>query len=237
MKIKSIIIEDEPLARSKLKAFINKTEEVELLEEFSNAIDGLKYLSNNKVDLLFLDIQMDMLSGIELLEIIENPPLVIFTTAYDEYAIKGYEFDVIDYLLKPYSFERFQSSISKVKKRLSETHTLSEAQIEKNKQIVFIKSGDTYERINMNDIIYIEGMRDYVRIHTDNKKIMVLTTFKALENKLSAPKFLRIHKSFMVALDKIDKVEYQHIKISGVSIPIGSTYRKAFYELLSRKEL
>lgn len=227
IKYSCIIIEDEPLAQEKVKGFVLKTPFLSLLETFDNALDGLAFLKTNKVDLLFLDINMDGLSGIELLECSKLDCKVIITTAYSEYALKGYELHVSDYLLKPFSFERFLQAVNNIyDKRAAKAN-------ESNPKFIFVKTENKLEKVNLDDILFIEGMRDYRRIHTIHKKIMTLQNFSELEQLLPANLICRVHKSFMVSISKIDEIERSRIKISQQIIPISDTYRDHFFSQIN----
>ena len=222
-KYTCIIIEDEPLALEKTKGFVVKIPFLDLLETFDNALEGLTFLKSNKVDVLFLDINMDELSGIELLESSNLDCQVIITTAYSEYALKGYELYVTDYLLKPFSFERFLQAVNKIQdKKLVKSNELTN-------NYIFIKTENRLEKVNLDEILFIEGMRDYRRIHTTNKRIMTLQNFSELEQLISAKLICRVHKSYMVAISKIEEIERSRIKISNELIPISETYRKHFF--------
>lgn len=227
MKLNCIIIEDEPLAQDKLKGYVEQLSQLDLLACFDNAISGLSFLKQNKVDLLFLDINMDGLSGIQLLENSKIESEVVITTAYDSYALKGYDLNVRDYLLKPFTFERFSQAIDKVQASLKK-------RTDQDKKFIFIKTEYRLEKILLSEILYIEGMRDYRRIHTLNKKIMTLQTFKELEQEIPSASICRVHKSFMVALDKIESIERDRIKIKDVLIPISETYKKTFLGLINK---
>ncbi|HMC84257.1 MAG TPA: LytTR family DNA-binding domain-containing protein, partial [Chitinophagaceae bacterium] len=218
-KYTCIIIEDEPLALGKTKAFVNKIPFLQLTATFDNALDGLAYLKQNKVDVLFLDIKMDELSGIELLESSKINCQVIITTAYQEYALKGYELHITDYLLKPFTFNRFLQAVNKAQENLSPRV------VEKQLDFIFVKTENRLEKITVNDILYIEGMRDYLRIHTVNKKIMVLQSFGEIEQLLPPHLVCRVHKSYMVAVNKIESIERSEIKIGSTIIPVSVTYK------------
>lgn len=222
-----IIIEDEPLALERTKNFVAKIPLLNLLGSFDNALDGLAFLKTNKVDLLFLDINMDELSGIELLESSKITSEVIITTAYQEYALKGYELSVTDYLLKPFTFNRFLQAVNKVQENLSVRLT------EAPRDFIFVKTENRLEKISFNDILYIEGMRDYRRIHTLTKKIMTLQNFGELEQVIPPHLVCRIHKSYMVALNKIESIERNRIKIANQLLPISDTYKEAFFQLIN----
>jgi two-component system LytT family response regulator len=223
IKYSCIIIEDEPLALEKTKGFVEKTPFLNLLATFDDALEGLAFLKSNKVDLLFLDINLDELSGIELLENSKLNCQVIITTAYSEYALKGYELNVTDYLLKPFTFERFLQAVDKIQDSKSINHK------ELNSKFIFIKTESRLEKVNIDEILFIEGMRDYRRIHTLNKRIMTLQNFSELEQLLPANLICRVHKSYMVAISKIDEIERSRIKISKEIIPISETYRDHFF--------
>lgn len=228
-KYTCIIIEDEPLALGKTKDFISKVPFLHLSATFDNALNGLTFLNNNKVDILFLDINMDELSGIELLESSKINSQVIITTAYQEYALKGYELQITDYLLKPFTFNRFLQAVNKAQENLNQRVT------EKQLDFVFVKTENRLEKIMISDILYIEGMRDYLRIHTSNKKIMTLQSFSELEQLIPSHLVCRVHKSYMVAINKIESIERSRIKIADQLIPVSETYKEAFLQLINNK--
>lgn len=222
-KYSCIIIEDEPLALERTRTFVEKTPFLNLNGSFDNALDGLSFLNNNEVDILFLDINMDELSGIDLLESANIKSQVIFTTAYQEYALKGYELSVTDYLLKPFTFPRFLQAATKAK------DNLALVQADQTIDFIFVKTENRLEKINLADVLFIEGMRDYRRIHTTSKRIMTLQNFKELEVVIPKSKVCRVHKSYMVSLSKIDNVERSRIQIGEQIIPISDTYREQFF--------
>lgn len=224
-----IIIEDEPLALERTKSFVNKIPFLNLCDTFDNALNGLAYLKSNQVDLLFLDINMDELTGIELLESSKINSQVIITTAYQQYAIKGYELNVTDYLLKPFTFDRFLKAVMKAQENMRPV--VSSNAIE----YIFVKTESRLEKINLCDILYIEGMRDYLRIHTVNKKIMTLQNFSELEKIIPSNQVCRVHKSFMVGVHKIESIERSRIKIANQIIPISETYKEAFFQVINNK--
>lgn len=226
-KLSCIIIEDEPLALEKTKDFVNKVPFLHLSETFDNALTGLAYLNNNKVDILFLDINMDELTGIELLESSKINSQVILTTAYQEYALKGYELQITDYLLKPFTLNRFLQAVNKARDNINR-RTADAAP-----EFIFVKTENRLEKIMLNEIIYIEGMRDYRRIHTINKKVMTLQNFSEFEKLIPASIVCRVHKSYMVALAKIESVERGRIKIGDQLIPISDTYKDEFFQLIN----
>lgn len=230
MKIKCIIIEDEPLAIEKLTDFIQRYPMLELCSSFDNAIDAIVYLKTEPVDLVFLDIQMEGFSGIQFLETINQKPFIIITSAYDQYALKSYEFSVDDYLLKPYSFERFVQSVEKV----ADKYNKSIAKNGKQKEFIFVHTEYRMERIELKDILYIEGMKDYLKIVTTSKDILTLKSFKTLLEMLPPTDFVRTHKSYVVALSKIENIERNRIKIGNKLIPVSDTYKPDFYKAIER---
>lgn len=228
-KYTCIIIEDEPLALEKTKDFVSKVPFLLLSATFDNALTGLAYLNNNKVDILFLDINMDELTGIELLQSSKITSQVIITTAYQEYALKGYELQITDYLLKPFAFNRFLQAVNKAQENLANRN--SDAQPD----FIFVKTENRLEKIMLNDIVYIEGMRDYLRIHTVNKKLMTLQNFSEFEKLIPSSLVCRVHKSYMVALNKIESIERSRIKIVDQIIPISETYKEHFFQLINAR--
>ncbi len=228
-KFSCIIIEDEPLALHRTKGFVDKIPFLKLSATFDNALSGLTYLKSNKVDLLFLDINMDELSGIELLENSKIDSQVIITTAYQEYALKGYELNVTDYLLKPFNFDRFLKAVNKAQENLQNSPSINAS------NFIFVKTENRLEKIEINDILYIEGMRDYRRIHTVSKRIMTLQNFSDLEQVLPAHLVCRVHKSYMVGINKIESIERSRIKIADQLIPISDTYKELFFQLINNR--
>lgn len=233
MTLSCIIIEDEPLAATKLEGFVKRSPYLTLTESFRSSLDGLRYIKESSVDLVFLDIHMDEMTGIELLESLSEKPLIILTTAYQEYALQGYELHVSDYLLKPFDFTRFLKAVDKV----YEEFTLRAHQNDHSDAIIFVKTEYRIEKVPADTILYIEGMSDYLRIHTTDKPIMSLQKFASFESVLPEESFVRVHKSYMVAIDKIDSIERSTIRLGEVRIPIGKTYQDEFYRLLSKKGL
>lgn len=224
MILTCVIIEDEPLAAEKLESFIKKVPFLTLAAAFNNPLDGLAYLKNNNVDILFLDIQMEQLTGIQLLETLPQKPNVVLTTAFSEYALKGYELSVSDYLLKPYPFERFLQAVN----RIYDGINLKPARAELTH--LFIKTEYRIENVPIDEILYIEGMQNYLQIVLAGKKIMTKMSFKAMLAQLPKGKFAQVHKSWIVSLSKIESIERHRIKIAGKLIPVGDVYKDAFYE-------
>ena len=231
MKINCIAIEDEPLALKKIKEFIEQIDYLNLLEGFNNAVDAIGFLKKNPVDLIFLDIRMKKLSGIQFLESLQIKPKVIITSAYDEYALKGYELDVADYLLKPFTLERFLKSVDKVYNQLSVLTG------DNSNDYIFVKTEYRIEKIEIKDILYIQGMKDYLQIHTTDRKIMTLQTFKNLLEILPQTDFQRVHNSYIVSISKIKNIERNRIRIGKDLIPISDSYKDKFYGILKERKI
>jgi two-component system LytT family response regulator len=212
----------------RLKKYVQNLSFLDLKDSFYNPIDALNYLNENSIDLLFLDINMKELSGISLLQSSNFKGKVIISTAYDKYALKGFELNVADYLLKPYTFERFANAVTKVK------DSLETSESQNTKTFLFIKTENRLEKINFSDIIYIEGMGDYRRIHCQSKKVMTLQTFGELEKLIPKELIPRVHKSFMVSIDKIESIEKNQILLGNKVIPISDGYRLAFLSLIGK---
>jgi two-component system LytT family response regulator len=241
LKLNCVIIEDEPLARNLLTDYVKKVPTLNLLKAFSNPLEALEALRVLSVDILFLDVQMPEITGITLLKVLKKRPLVVLTTAYSEYALEGYELDVADYLLKPITFERFLKSVDKITQRL-ESEAPVIAPVHPNKQeptspFVFVKDGTKLVKVWLDEIRYVEGLKDYVTIHTKDQKITTLQRMKALEEQLPADQFIRIHNSFIVALAAIDVIQKNEVLIGTITIPVGDTYRKAFKEFIDKKHI
>lgn len=227
MNIDCIIVEDEPLAMERLQQYVGKLPWLNLVASFDNGLDALVYLQTNKVDLVFLDINIGEISGIRLLETTSSKPEVIIITAYDEYAIKGFDLNVTDYLLKPYSLERFLQAVEKARNNLQKQEPATE------KKYIFIKTEYRLEKLMLDDILYIEGMRDYRKIHLRDRRLLTLQTFKELEQEIPPAIICRVHKSYMVSISKIDIIDREGIRIGNTVIPISDGYRKSFYQVLS----
>jgi two-component system, LytTR family, response regulator len=245
MKINCIAIDDEPLALDIISAYCDKVPFLSLQQTFDNAIETLEYIRNNHVDLMFLDIQMEGLTGIQLLSALSNKPYIILTTAYDTYALQGFELDVADYLLKPISFERFLKGVNKVYERMQNVNPVSNHEQPQpaipvdsaGPDYLFIKTETRLEKINASEILYVEGMGDYWRIVTKSKRIMTLLNAGTLDEMLHEPQFCRVHRSYFVAMDKIDFVERKHIKIADQHIPVSDTYQKNFFDLIEKRKM
>lgn len=226
MNIKTIIIDDEPLAVSLLEKYVSETSNFELLSTFLNPIEAIEFIQNNDVDLVFLDIQMPELSGINFMKIVGDKVKYILTTAYSEFAMDGYEHNVIDYLLKPITISRFQKGIEKAKERFA---TIQESE----KNYFFIKSSGQQHKILFDDILYIESIKDYVNIKTKSQEFIVLDTLKSMEEKLPDTVFCRVHKSYILNLNHIKSVDSRSVLlISDTEIPVGESFKVNFLKKL-----
>jgi two-component system, LytTR family, response regulator LytT len=236
--ITTIAIDDEPLALQLVTGYIEKTPGLKLLGKFDNPIDAAEFLADKTVDLIFVDIQMPDLSGIEFTRLLEKGPKVIFTTAFEKYALEGYKLEIVDYLLKPFSYEEFLVSIQKVQ-RLMSLEKRAAIKVDANNEFLFLKSDYKIKRINFNDILYIEGLKDYVKVYTQNnsKPLLSLTSLKLLESKLPESKFMRVHRSFIVNLEKIDTIERSRIVFGKEYIPVSDQYKDRFQEYLDKNFL
>ena len=233
MQINCIAIDDEPLALSKLEGFIQRIPDLFLLKTFDNAIEAIGWLKENQADLIFLDIQMEQLTGIQFLEATGTTSKIIITSAYDHYAVKGYDLNVTDYLLKPFSFQRFIQAVNKVMDYYSQNPNKKSVSTG-NDTFIFVKTEYRLERIDIDQILYIEGMKDYLRIVCRDKKIMTLQNFSKLEESLPAGKFCRVHKSYIVSIDKIKSIERNIILIADQRIPVSNTYRDSFFSRIKQ---
>jgi two-component system LytT family response regulator len=235
-----MIVEDEPLARNLLTEYVKKVSFLKLVQACSSPLEALEILRNNPVDILFLDIQMPEITGITLLKILQKKPLVILTTAYSEYALESYELDVVDYLLKPVTFDRFLKAVDKASQRLTSgtpNVSVEKISVESTQPFVFVKDGTKLVRINLDDILYVEGLKDYVTIHTKTQKVVSLQRLKSLEMQLPPEKFTRIHHSYIVAIKAIDVVHKSDVQIGQTTIPISDSYKKAFRDLIDKNQM
>ncbi|HEX6223765.1 MAG TPA: LytTR family DNA-binding domain-containing protein [Chryseolinea sp.] len=232
MKLKCLIVEDEPIAQDILKSYIDKTDFFEVSGQLSNAIDAFSFLQNNPINLLFLDIKMPQMSGIELLKALSNKPKVIITSAYRDYAIEAFDLDVIDYLLKPFSFERFLKAVSKAFSEATANAPSLPGQ-NKEKSFFFIKGNKQLQKVFVDEIVYIESQRDYLKFKlTSDREIVTRQTIAYYEQFLPAQLFMRIHRSFIVAIDKIKTAEVNRLMIGQQYLPIGRNYKQHVFEYL-----
>lgn len=235
MSLTCVIVDDEPLARNLLTEYVRKIPYLHLVEVCASPLAALEVLRNQPVDLLFLDIQMPEITGLTLLKVLQHKPLVVLTTAYSEYALESYELDVVDYLLKPISFDRFLRAVEKASQRQAAAPPVPEAPVkEPGQPYIFVKDGTKLVKIRVSDILYVEGLKDYVAIHTRQQKIVTLQRLKNLETQLPADQFIRIHHSYIVSLEGIDTVHKDKVQVGKVYLPISDTYRKPFKDFIDR---
>jgi DNA-binding LytR/AlgR family response regulator len=224
MKIKCLIIDDEPLAINVIKNYLEQIEDLELINTFSNPIEGLNFLKNNPVDVIFLDINMPVLDGINFIKSLENPPLLIITSAYDQFAIETYELDVLDYIVKPIEFPRLMKAVNKITKRLDNTSKVTPENSKEN-PFIFVKiDKKKMKKIFLNEILVIESLKDYLKINTLTGKYIIHSTLSDFTNLLPERDFIRIHRSYTIAINKIDAVEGNSIEIEGLRYVIGRSY-------------
>jgi DNA-binding LytR/AlgR family response regulator len=228
-----VAIDDEPIALEVLEEYISRTPHLELLKTFSDGFKAIEYIKENKVQLIFLDIQMPQITGIQLMKSLPDPPLVIFTTAYSNYAIEGFNLNAIDFLLKPFEYERFLKAVNKAGEYV--TYKERPAEAPSNTSFIFVKSDYQIIKIDLSDISLIEGMDDYVKIFTSKKMILSNMTMKDILSKLPSPDFTRVHRSFIVSLSHIESVRNKRIKIGEKLIPVGDSFADSFYKLLGEK--
>jgi DNA-binding LytR/AlgR family response regulator len=218
MKLKCLIVDDEPVARKGLVEYVSEVDFLDLVGQCENALKANMLLNESPVDLIFLDIQMPKLTGIEFLKTLKNPPLIIFTTAYAEYAIEGYSLDIVDYLLKPISFDRFLKSVQKALEIHSLKHQIPQP---KSTDYFFVKSDSKFEKVRYDDVTYIEALQNYVIIHTTGKKLITYLTMTGLEAQLPKDQFLKVHKSFIVSVPQIKAIDGSELLIGEARIPIS----------------
>ncbi len=244
-----IIVDDEPLAQDVLETYISKFPELNLVRKCSNALEANEVLKHEDVDLMFLDIQMPQLTGIDFLKTLNKPPLVIFTTAYPNYALEGFELNALDYLLKPISLERFIKAVNKAIEQvellkkdkvapvIAKTSTEGETEVD----YIFVKADKKLVKVNYNDIIYIEGLKDYVIIRMEAQRVITLQTMKSLEDKLPSSRFKRIHRSYIINVAKINAIVGNMVEVMEKNVPkhlpIGKNYRDELNDMIDKNRL
>jgi DNA-binding LytR/AlgR family response regulator len=235
--INCIAIDDELSSLKIIKEYCSKIQFINLLGTFTNPYEAVQTLNNNQADLIFLDVVMPQITGQEFLKTLYNPPMVIFTTAFKEYAFEGFEYDAIDYLVKPFAFERFSKAVNKAFQLLKLKNPANATNLNTQRisdGFLMVKVEYTTIRVNLDEILYIEGLKDYVKIYTEGKLILTKTTMKNIIDKLPADSFFRVHKSYIVSVDKIDMIENSRIVIGNQRIPIGESFRSSFFDAVSR---
>ncbi len=241
-KISCLAIDDEPLAIQNMKKYISQMDVLVLAGTYTKPLEAVMFLNNNHVDLVFLDIEMDLLNGLQLLESLTYKPAVILTTAYDKYAMKGYDYDVVDYLLKPFSFDRFVKAVNKAMDVITKKPSMYSLPDENNRYVnengfLFVKTNYQMEKVCLKDIMYIKSMSNYLIIKTPEKSYFTLSSFQQLQELLPPGNFVRLHKSYIIALDKIDIINKSSVRTGKVTIPIGESYKKTFFDLLESNRL
>lgn len=240
-----LIVDDEPLAQDVLETYIEKIPELNLIKKCSNALEANEALKQEKIDLMFLDIQMPQLTGIDFLKTLAKPPLVIFTTAYPNYAIEGFELNALDYLLKPISLDRFMKAVNKAVDQLElqrrDAHqTSTEAPVD-GEDFIFVKADKKLIKVNYSEIIYIEGLKDYVIIRMETQRVITLQTMKSLEDKLPLSMFKRIHRSYIVNINKINAIVGNMVEVMEKGqikhLPVGKNYRDELLEIINKNRL
>ena len=242
--INVIIVDDEPLAQDVLETYIEKIPELNLVQKCNNALEANEALKANDIDLMFLDIQMPQLTGVDFLKTLSKPPLVVFTTAYPNYAIEGFELNALDYLLKPISLERFMKAVNKAMEQIdlhrkdAPSHSPGE---DDETDFFFVKADKKLVKVNFPEIVYIEGLKDYVIIRMENSRVITLQTMKSLEEKLPTALFKRIHRSYIVNINKIEAIVGNMVEVmeknQAKHLPIGKNYRDELLELINRNRL
>jgi len=233
--MKCLIIDDEPLAHKVIKNYADNLSFIDIVKTCHSAFEAINYLNENQVDLIFLDINMPKLKGLDFLKTLNNPPLVIITSAYQEYAMEGYELNILDYLLKPFSFERFLKAINKAvsqKKLIDTSEKTTNSQFipvslsnNENQESIFIKGDKKTHQVQFDSILYFESIGSYVKIHLENETIISLDRLTNFENKLPKNLFLRIHRSYIIAIKKVNTIEGNRVKINKNEIPVGNVYK------------
>ena len=235
-----IIVDDEPLSQEVIETFISKFPSLNLIAKCNNAIEANEVLSNQSIDLMFLDIQMPKISGVDFLKTLSNPPQVVFTTAHSEYAMDGYDLNVVDYLLKPISLQRFAKAVNKAIEKHESSENEAESkpkETETSADYILVKADKKLIKILFSDIFYIEGLKDYVILHIPNKRIVTLQTMKSLEVKLPSDIFMRVHRSYIVNLRNISILEGNTVHVNNKIIPIGKNYKDILLEIINKNRL
>ncbi|RFZ92470.1 DNA-binding response regulator [Mucilaginibacter conchicola] len=240
--IRCLVVDDEPLALNILEDYISKIPFLQLVKATTNPIEALTMVQDGGIDLVFLDVQMPELTGIQFLKIANGKAKVILTTAYPQYALEGYELDVVDYLLKPIAFDRFYKSAQKVQGIIQPAAKPAAAtepihQDDFMSDFIFVKTEHKIQKVYLHDILFIEGLKDYISIFTPSERIITLQNMKKMEDALPEKHFIRVHKSYIVSINKIDSIERSRIFISDKVIPVGDTYREDFFKIVDGKNI
>ena len=233
MSIKCLIIDDEPLAINVIKNYLNDINDIVIVETFSNAIDAINYLKNNHIDLIFLDINMPVFDGLSFIKSLEIKPLIVITTAYKEYAAEAYELDVTDYLVKPISFPRFMKSVNKVFSNIEKNKKINTVNKSKRAFIFLRINKKKLQKVFLDEILVVESLKDYLKISTSTERFIIHQTLSSFTDELPKDKFIRIHRSFTISIDKVESIEGNSIEIDGVRYVIGRTYIDSVKKILT----
>jgi DNA-binding LytR/AlgR family response regulator len=249
-QIQCLIVDDEPLAQRVIEKFLEDLSNFHVVAKCNNAFEAMDAINQNTIDLMFLDINMPKLSGMSFLKTLKNPPLVIITTAYSEYAIEGYELDVVDYLKKPFSFERFFKAVQKVQERLKKSDVPLNVPITQGEEtpieisadlstsnFIFVKANKKNYKVDIDDIFFIEALGDYIKIHTSSSVLVTYQSMKKIESVLPSNIFVRIHKSYIVSVNKIKSVEGNMVEIKNEKLSIGNSYKQQFQEFVDQHSI
>jgi len=236
MKTRCLIVDDEPLARELIRGHAKKLENFEIVEECGNAMAAMDALRNHRIDLMFLDIKMPQITGLEFLKTLKNPPKVIITTAYSQYALEGFELDVVDYLMKPVTFERFFKAVNKYfASNSNQTVSLEKENGFDDHAFIYVKENKKIIKIYIREIHFIEGLNEYIRIHTDTRRVVVKSSLQAIEKKLPSEQFIRVHKSYIVSIPRIRAFNSTTIELENAKVRIGRNYKNQVFNALKFK--
>lgn len=235
--IKTVIVDDEPLAREGLELHIQEVSDLELQDQFGHPTDAIAFLEKNDTDLLFLDVEMPDMSGIDLLKSLQSPPMTVLTTAYTDYALEGFDLGVIDYLVKPIRLERFISAVNKGREYLRLRELSVQTEQLPDQDHIFLKADRKFVKVFLNDILYIQGMKDYVMVYTAESRIITAMNMKTINSQLDSSRFVRVSKSYIINVSKIVEVKNNSVMIQDVEIPIGKKYKEHFLDNFIKNRL
>lgn len=235
--IKTVIVDDEPLAREGLELHIQEVSDLELQDQFGHPTDAIAYLEKNDTDLLFLDVEMPDMSGIDLLKSLQLPPMTVLTTAYTDYALEGFDLGVIDYLVKPIRLERFISAVNKAREYLRLRELSVQTEQLPDQDHIFLKADRKFVKVFLNDILYIQGMKDYVMVYTAESRVITAMNMKTINSQLDSSRFVRVSKSYIINVSKIVEVKNNSVMIQDVEIPIGKKYKEHFLDNFIKNRL
>jgi DNA-binding LytR/AlgR family response regulator len=231
MSINCIVIDDEPLARKGLTEYIQNVSFLNLVGAYEDALKAAPVISENDIHLLFVDIELPHINGLDFIKALKQPPLVIFTTAYPQYALEGFDLDVLDYLVKPFSFPRFFKAVTKAKEQFDLRHQTDTAKVTADtNEYIFVKEGNKLTKIFFHDILFVEALQNYVAIYTAEKKFIVYLTFKSVEDKLPADSFLKVHKSYIIQIEKVESFENNELQIASFRIPVSRNMKEEVFK-------